>query len=66
MLKRFQKETPEEKAEQRRRREKSRAYRKAAKEREKQFMPLSCHPPYVSPEEMEMLEQILKERTGEN
>ncbi len=55
------KRTPEEKAERRQRREKRRAYRRAAKEWEKQFPPLSCHPPYVSPEEMEKLEQILKE-----
>jgi len=27
----------------------------------KQFPPLSCHPPYVSSEELETLEQILKE-----
>lgn len=61
MLKQFQKRTPEEKAEQRHRWEKRRAYRKAAKEWEKQFPPLSCHPPYVSPEEIETLEQMLKE-----
>lgn len=61
MLKRFQKRTPEEKAEQRHRREKRRAYRRAAKEWEKQFPTLSCHPPYVLPEEMKKLEQILKE-----
>ncbi len=60
MLKR--KRTPEEKDERRRGQEKSHAYRRAAKEWEKQFPPLSCHPPYVSPEEIEKLERILKER----
>jgi len=65
MLKRFQKRTPEEKADRRRRREKKRAYRKAAEEWEKQFPPLSCHPPYVSQEELETLEQMLKERRQE-
>lgn len=65
MLKRFQKKAPEEKTERRRSREKKRAYRRAAKEWEKQFPPLSCHPPYVSPEEMETLERILKERRQE-
>lgn len=61
MLKQFQKRTPEEKAEQRRGREKRCAYRRAAKKWGKQFPPLSCHPPYVSPEEIETLEQMLKE-----
>lgn len=62
MLNRFQKKTPEEKTEWRRGQEKRHANRRAAKEWEKQFSPLSCHPPYVSPEEMKKLEQILKER----
>ncbi len=60
MLKR--KRTPEEKDERRSGQEKRRANRRAAKEWEKQFPPLSCHPSYVSPEEMEKLEQILEER----
>ena len=35
---------------------------KAEREWNNQFPPLSCHPPYVSPEEMERLEQILEKR----
>lgn len=37
-----------------------RTARLLAKEWEKQFPPLSCHPPYVSPEKMEKLEQLLE------
>lgn len=39
-----------------------RAYRKAAREWDKQFPLLSCHPPYVSPEELKELDRILEER----
>lgn len=38
------------------------AYNKACREWDKQFPLLSCHYPYVSDEEMEVLERILKER----
>lgn len=38
------------------------AYRKAEKAWNNQFPPLSCHPPYVSPEELEELERILDRR----
>ena len=65
MFKRFRKRTPEEKAERKRRWEKRREYRKAAREWEKQFPPLSCHPPYVSPEELEELKQMLEARRRE-
>ena len=49
-------------AEQKSRWEHRRAYRKAAREREKQFPLLSCHPPYVSPEELKKLDRILEKR----
>ena len=38
------------------------AYRKAERTWNDQFPPLSCHPPYVSPEELEELERILDRR----
>ena len=37
-------------------------YRKAEREWNDQFPLLSCHPPYVSPEELEELERILDRR----
>lgn len=42
--------------------EKRNAYRKAKKEWNNQFPPISCHPPFISTEEMNQLEQILRER----
>ena len=38
------------------------AYRKAEGAWNAQFHPLSCHPPYVSPKELEELERILDRR----
>ena len=38
------------------------AYRKAEREWNNQFPLLSCHPPYVSPKELEELERILDRR----
>ena len=38
------------------------AYRKAERAWNDQFPPLSCHPPYVSPEELKKLDRILEER----
>ena len=49
-------------AEQKSRWEHRRDYRKAAREREKQFPLLSGHPPYVSPEELKKLDRMLEER----
>ncbi len=34
--------------------------REKQREWEKQFPPLSCHPPYASPEELEKTEQLLE------
>lgn len=36
--------------------------RRAEREWESQFPPLSCHPPFVSSKEMDLLEKILEER----
>ena len=49
-------------AEQKSRWEHRRAYRKAARDWEKQFPLLSCHPPYVSSEELKKLDRILEKR----